>query len=72
MAKKITKAASEIKTIDQLRSELVTKQTDLIESKRGNKMGELVNPCVIRQTRKTIARIHTAIRAAEITAKESK
>ncbi len=72
MAKKITKVASEVKTIDQLRADLTVKQNDLIEAKRGHKLGELTNPCVIRQNRKTIARLHTAIRANEMTAKENK
>jgi len=73
MAKKITKQATEIKTIDQLRADLIVKQNDLIEAKRGHKLGELTNPCVITSTRKQIARLHTAIRAAEIIEqKESK
>jgi len=68
-AKKIvnkTKNATEVKTLDQLRSELLTKQCDLIESKRGHQLGELTNPHVITTTRKEIARLHTAIRANEI------
>jgi ribosomal protein L29 len=72
MTKKIVKKAPEVKTIDQLRTDLITKQADLIESRRGHKMGELANPSVIKQTRKEIARLHTAIRANEMTAKESK
>ena len=67
MAKKITKQATEIKTIDQLRADLVVKQNDLIEAKRGHRLGELTNPGVIKSTRKQIARLHTAIRAAEMT-----
>ncbi|HZJ34763.1 MAG TPA: 50S ribosomal protein L29 [Candidatus Angelobacter sp.] len=63
---KATKKAIEVKTIDQLRIDLATKQNDLIESKRGHKLGELTNPRVITVTRKEIARLHTAIRAAEI------
>jgi ribosomal protein L29 len=72
MAKKITKQASEVKTIDQLQADLIVKRNDLIEAKRGNKMGELTNPCVIKLNRKTIARIKTAIRADQIAAKENK
>ena len=67
--KKITKAAksaTEIKTISQLNTELAAKQNDLIEAKRGHKLGELTNPRVITVTRKEIARLHTAIRAAQI------
>jgi len=63
---KTAKKATEVKTIDQLRIDLAAKQNDLIESKRGHKLGELTNPRVITITRKEIARLHTAIRAAEI------
>jgi len=74
--KKTTKAiklAVEVKTIDQLRIDLAAKRNDLIEAKRGHKLGELTNPRVITVTRKEIARLHTAIRAAEMaSAKENK
>lgn len=71
--KKITKAAKEaveIKSIEQLREELKTKQNDLLQAKRGHRMGELTNPRVLTSTRKEIARIHTAIRAAGINGKK--
>ncbi len=67
-----TKKATEVKTIDQMREELVTKTTDLLQAKRGNAAGELTNPRVITVTRKEIARLHTAIRAAQIELKEKK
>jgi ribosomal protein L29 len=70
---KVIKKADEVKSIDQLRIDLATKQNDLIVAKRGHKSGELTNPRVITVTRKEIARLHTAIRAAEIaSAKENK
>lgn len=69
--KQASKKASEVKTIDQLREELVAKQTDFIASKRSHRAGELVNPRVLTVTRKEIARLHTAIRAAELAPKES-
>jgi len=70
---KATKKAVEVKTIDQLKIDLATKRNDLVEAKRGHKLGELTNPRVITVTRKEIARLHTAIRAAEIaSAKENK
>ena len=70
---KTTKEAIEVKSIDQLRVDLVTETTNLIEAKRGHKLGELTNPRVITVTRKKIARLQTAIRADEIaTAKEKK
>lgn len=72
MADKKTKKATEVKTIDDLRAELTTKQADLIAAKRGHAAGELTNPRVITVTRKEIARLHTAIRAAEIAAEEKK
>jgi len=67
-----TKKAAEVKTIDQMREELVTKTADLLQAKRGNAAGELTNPRVITVTRKEIARLHTAIRAAQIELKEKK
>ena len=67
MAKpKKTVEAVEIKTTDQLRADLVTKQDDLITLKKGHRLGELANPHVLTITRKEIARLHTLIRAAEI------
>lgn len=67
-----TKQAKEVKTLEQLRDELATKRTDLIEARRGQAAGELANPRVLTSTKKEIARLLTAIRAAEISAKESK
>ncbi len=70
---KTAKPAVEVKTIDQLAVELAAKQNDLISAKRGHKLGELTNPRVITDTRKQIARLHTAIRATVIaSAKENK
>ncbi len=70
--KKVAKA-TEVKTVEQMQELLTSKQTDQIAFKRGHAAGELANPRVITATRKEIARLHTAIRAAEIAvAKESK
>ena len=69
--KNTTKTASEVKTVEQLREELAAKQNDLFEAKRSHAAGELVNPRVITHTRKEIARLNTAIRAAELEPKES-
>lgn len=69
--KKTTKTASEVKTLEQLQTELATKQIDLLEAKRSHAAGELVNPRVITHTRKEIARLNTAIRAAELEQKVS-
>jgi len=69
--KQAPKKAAEVKTLEQLREELVAKKTDQIASKRSHAAGELVNPRVLTTTRKEIARLHTAIRAAELAAKES-
>ncbi|HMI08809.1 MAG TPA: 50S ribosomal protein L29 [Candidatus Saccharimonadales bacterium] len=67
---KTTKKATEVKTIETLQAELATKQADMLEAKRGHAAGELANPRVITATRKEIARLHTAIRAAELDAAE--
>ena len=73
MADKTAKKAAPAPTLDELRATLAEKQTDLLEAKRSNAAGELVNPRVITKTRKEIARISTAIRAAELAQeKESK
>jgi large subunit ribosomal protein L29 len=69
---KKTAKATEVKTIEQLRVELAAKQADQIAAKRGHAAGELANPRVLTTTRKEIARLHTAIRAAELAGKESK
>ena len=67
------KKADEIKTIDQLEAELQTKISDQLAAKHSHASGELVNPRVITHVRKDIARLHTAIRAAELAStKESK
>lgn len=68
--KKGAKKATEVKTLDQLREELAVKQSDLLEAKRSHQAGDLVNPRVLTVSRKEIARLHTAIRAAELTAKK--
>lgn len=65
-AVKSTKKAPVVKSLEELKSDLVTKQNDLLEAKRGHRAGELVNPRVITVTRKEIARIKTAIRAEEL------
>ena len=70
--KSAPKKDAKVKTIDQLREELATKKADQIASKRSHAAGELVNPRVLTTTRKEIARLHTAIRAHELAAKESK
>ena len=64
--KKTAKKADVVKTIDELRAELATKQQDLNDSRRSHKAGELVNPRVLGQISKEIARLHTAIHAAEL------
>jgi ribosomal protein L29 len=66
----VTKKATEVKTIEQLHEALASKSADLLQAKRGNAAGELTNPRVITVTRKEIARLHTAIRAAEIAAQK--
>lgn len=62
---------SEMKLVD-LHEGLATAQQDLLGAKRSHKGGELVNVRTLTETRKTIARILTAIRVAENADKESK
>ncbi len=71
MTDKKTAKAEEVKTLDQLREELAAKRQDMIEARRGHAAGELANPRVLTQTRKEIARLLTAIRAAENEQKET-
>lgn len=63
--KTTTKKAETVKTVAELSKELAAKQQDLIDAKRSHKSGELVNPRVLVETRRAIARLHTAIRATE-------
>jgi ribosomal protein L29 len=71
LEKKAAVEATEVKTIEQLQEELSTKQNDLIEARRSHAAGELINPRVLTSTKKEIARLHTAIRAAELAQEES-
>ena len=69
MADKTTKAtkakeATEVKTAEQLNNDLVTLLAENLESRRSHRLGELVNPHVLTVQRKNIARLHTAIAAA--------
>jgi ribosomal protein L29 len=70
--KKTAKKAEEVLSLEQLQAKLVETRNDFLEAKRSHAAGELVNPRVLTHTRKEIARISTAIRAAELAAdKES-
>lgn len=53
-------------------TEIAKKQADLAEAKRSHKAGELVNPRVLRETRREIARLKTQQRQSELTKKEEK
>jgi ribosomal protein L29 len=65
--------APEVKTIEQLREELVTLRHDYNESRKSHRQGELVNPRVLTVQRRNIARLMTAIKIAETSAvKEDK
>lgn len=65
---KVAKKAVEVKTLDQLKQDLKSLQDEHRESRRSHQLGELVNPRVLTMQRKSIARAHTAVRAAEIAA----
>ncbi len=71
-SKKTAKKAEVVKSIEDLRKDLAAKHNDLLESRKSHRSGELVNPRVLGSIRKEIARLQTAIRAAELAAKESK
>ena len=75
-AAKATKAV-EVKTVEQLNDDLVALLAENLESRRSHRLGELVNPHVLTVQRKNIARLHTAIAAAnreavEVSTKEEK
>ena len=69
-SKKTAKKAEVVKSIEDLRKDLAAKQNDLLESRKSHRAGELVNPRVLGSIRKEIARLHTAIRAAELASKK--
>ena len=68
--KKIARKATEVKSLADLQKELATKRNDLVDSRRSHRAGELVNPRILNTIRKEIARLLTAIRAAEQAAKK--
>lgn len=59
--KKAVKEAPVVKSVEDLAIELTTKRSDLLEARRSNAAGELVNPRVITTYRKDIARLMTQI-----------
>ena len=69
-AKETAKTASIVKPINELRAELAAKRQELLDSRRSHKAGELVNPRVLGQIRKQIARLNTEIRAQELAEQE--
>ena len=70
---KAAKTVTVVKSLEELRGDLAAKQNDLLDAQKSHRSGELVNPRILGTTRKEIARLHTAIRAAErASAKESK
>lgn len=68
VAPKTSKKATEVKTLEQLHEELVKLQGEHLESRKSHRGGELVNPHVLTEQRKNIARAHTAISIAKKTA----
>lgn len=63
VSKKTVKEAAVVKTVEDLHKELAQKRQDLIEARRSNAAGELVNPRAITGYRKDIARLLTEINA---------
>jgi large subunit ribosomal protein L29 len=72
MAETKTTKKPAVKKELNLQEQLAAKRADLLELRKSNLAGELVNPRSITSTRKEIARLLTAIRTEELTAKESK
>lgn len=70
-AKETAKTTSIVKPINELRAELAAKRQELLDSRRSHKAGELVNPRVLGQIRKQIARLNTEIRAQELAEQEN-
>ena len=70
-AKETAKTASIVKPINELRAELAAKRQELLDSRRSHKAGELVDPRVLGQIRKQIARLNTEIRAQELAEQEN-
>ncbi len=66
------KTAVEVKTVEQLHEELAALQQENLNSRKSHIQGELVNPRVLTVQRKNIARLHTAIRAAQSAEGEEK
>lgn len=64
-ATKAAKPAKEVQTLAQMHDALALKRKELVEATRGLRAGELQNPRVIRATRKEIARLLTALNAAQ-------
>jgi ribosomal protein L29 len=69
---KTPKTAVEVKTVAQLNEDLLALQQEHLESRKSHKQGELVNPRVLTVQRKNIARLHTAITAAQSAEGEEK
>ena len=70
VAKKTT--APKEQTPADLQTSLMAKKADLLELQRGLAAGELANPRIVSTTRKDIARLKTALRAAELAGKGEK
>ena len=70
-AKETAKTASIVKPINELRAELAAKRQELLDSRRSHKAGELVDPRVLGQIRKQIARLNTELRAQELAEQEN-
>ena len=61
-----TAKTTEATPATDLAAQLTAKRVELLDAKRSLAAGELVNPRVITKTRKEIARLETAARAAAI------
>lgn len=61
----MAKDTSKVDSLDDLQKRLKAKRDDLLQARRSNAAGELVNPRVLRSYRKDIARLLTQIKEKE-------
>lgn len=64
-------AVTDMKNIDELRSGLLTAQSELVEAKRSHAARELANTEKLKELRVQIARIKTALNSATKEAKDA-
>jgi len=59
------------KNVDELKLELLAKQSEIVELRRTNAAGELANPRQLTKARREVAQITTLIREAALSTQEN-